>query len=249
MRKIEFAVLSVCLICSSPAFAGLSIGLNIGIPAPVVVAPAPVVVEQPAPVVVEPAPVVVAPAPVVVAPAPVVVAPPPIVMNPMVPGPQALCPAVSFSTGGAALYAASCMDPLAYSDAATLQLLAGCRFVGPDGLAYYTQGCVNGLHFDDGAFWVHAGFLRNHYAAHLPPPDRRPGFDPHDPGFDRGGGRGGPGRFKSSMLDDVNDQLAQMNGAILDPSAREQADQQGKNAAASDSSSPAIQTASAGQAI
>jgi hypothetical protein len=247
MRKFEYAALSFFLI-SSPAFAGLSIGLNIGIPAPapvIVEQPAPVVVEQPAPVVVAPAPVVEEPAPVVIQPAPVVVAPAPVVVAPA----PALCSAISFGAGGAALYAASCMDPYAYNDPATLQLLAGCRYVGPNGLVYYTQDCVNRLNFTDGGFWAHAGYLHDHYA-HMPP---RPGFDPHGPGFgpgphDPGFGRGGGRGFPHAQLDDLNDQLAQMNGAILDPSLRQQADLNRKPAVDPNSSPALIQTASAGDA-
>lgn len=64
---------ALVLAASQTAMAGVAVGLNIGIPAPVYAAPAPVYVAPPPPVYVAPRPVYVAPPPMPVAYAPAVV--------------------------------------------------------------------------------------------------------------------------------------------------------------------------------
>lgn len=68
MKTLRVASLitgTTALLVSGAAMAGVDVGINIGVPAPVYVAPAPVYAPPP-PVVYQPAPVVVAPAPAIV---------------------------------------------------------------------------------------------------------------------------------------------------------------------------------------
>lgn len=61
-RVLAMLVGGLAIGASSAAMAGVSVGVNIGIPAPVYVAPAPVYAPPPPPVVYQPAPVYAAPA-------------------------------------------------------------------------------------------------------------------------------------------------------------------------------------------
>ncbi|WP_296654247.1 PXPV repeat protein [Paraburkholderia sp.] len=63
-RVLAMLVGGVAIGASGAAMAGLNVGVNIGVPAPVYVAPAPVYAPPP-PVVYQPAPVYVAPAPAI----------------------------------------------------------------------------------------------------------------------------------------------------------------------------------------
>jgi len=69
MKTLRIASLMTgltALLVSGVAMAGVSVGINVGVPAPVYVEPAPVYAPPPPPVVYQPAPVYVAPAPAIV---------------------------------------------------------------------------------------------------------------------------------------------------------------------------------------
>jgi hypothetical protein len=65
LRVASLATGIAALLVSGAAMAGVSVGINLGVPAPVYVAPAPVYAPPPPPVVYQPAPVY-APAPAIV---------------------------------------------------------------------------------------------------------------------------------------------------------------------------------------